>query len=502
MTAMAIDPDARGALVSVEARVTSIESNMRTLEANIRNTLAATEQSIQAMTANIAAMQQSMQGLRTDVAQQQLLQAQQSAQLLQAQQPTGNMPSSPPGMQPTSSPPNVSHMPDTNHPPRNGDNRKIVYTPKSDLAELPQFDGNVETSDGDLWYRKIRNHLIAQHKDLKAFLDWAEAKGAKRIDMSEVRSYNGMLDLDPMTLATEIWGFLNANLKGEAHNGFLGVEETNGAEAWRKVVHSINGKTAVRRLALKRGVDAPNGAQDMAEVMQKIERWEEHVRKYVRAGGREPDDEEKMATLLHIVPPTEQVALIRQDFLDYEEMREHVRGQSELLQHLGLHKKRGALHACSTQSCPPHVTSTPSFSALTGCSISPPPPPHVPIQNQESSNYADYEDLSREDLMAIVKGKGKGKNPNIVCFGCGERGHPQRLCPYGDRKGKGKGKTVMAAWGTTAPGVNLVLGRAEERIQTSSVFPAARRVIRRDCARCTRAKEAHMLSMMMWTAQR
>ena len=120
-----------------------------------------------------------------------------------------------------------------------------------------------------------------------------------------------------------------------------GVGETNGADAWRKIVHSIHGKTQVRRLALKREVDSPGEAKDMAEVMVKVEKWEEKARKYTRAGGRELKDEEQCAMLLRIFPASEQISLVRKDSMDYEEMREYIREQSELLQHLGLHKRPG-----------------------------------------------------------------------------------------------------------------------------------------------------------------
>ena len=85
--------------------------------------------------------------------------------------------------------------------------------------------------------------------------------------------------------------------------------------------------------------------------MIKIETWEEQVRKYVRAGGRDPDDEEKRATMLRIAPTVERINLIRKEFMDYAKMREYVRTQSELLQHLGLHRSKDAgLHAASLWS--------------------------------------------------------------------------------------------------------------------------------------------------------
>ena len=319
-------------------------------------------------------------------------------------------------------PPGIGAAPpqQTGRPPQehaghsNGAHKKILYSSKDAQQSLPNYDGTAR-SDADYWYKKTRNHLISQHRDLKPFLDWSESKGATSITMSDVQNYGGMLDLDPKEIANEVWGFLNSNLIGEAHNSFLGVEETNGAEAWRKVVHGINGKTPVRRLTLKAAVDAPEEAKDMAEVMAKIEKWEEQVRKYVRAGGRDPDDEEKRATVLRIAPTGERINLIRKEFVDYAEMREYVRAQSELHEHLGLHRSKDAgLHVAHEKS-------------------------HETVMNQSCTHEHDLSKFTKEELMVLVKGKGKGKgkNASIVCYGCGQTGHPQRLCPQAGAGSKG-----------------------------------------------------------------
>ena len=85
--------------------------------------------------------------------------------------------------------------------------------PKTDLQDLPTYDGTSK-SDPDLWYRKIRNHLVSQHTDIKTFLDWAESNGATRTTLDQVERFPAMLDLDPRCLANEIWGSLTQISKG------------------------------------------------------------------------------------------------------------------------------------------------------------------------------------------------------------------------------------------------------------------------------------------------
>ena len=441
-----VDQGARTAVVGLEGRIGALEVALQGLQ----STLQQQQQTLQPALAALPTFEGKMTTMETNVAtvisaieaklrQMEAAFGQLSQTVAQAAvagvatpsstpQPVGSAPPSPPGV-------GVTQEQDDHHRPQGFSQysqRKIIHTPKSDLTEpLPTYCGTSK-SDGDLWYKKVRNHLISQHQELKQFLDWAEGHGAARISMAKVQDYSAMSDLEPCSLANELWGFLNSNLKGDAHNGFLGVEESNGAEAWRKVVHGINGRTPIRRLALKRLVDAPPEAQHMGEVMPLVERWEESVRMYVRAGGRQPEDEERRATLLSIVPASEQVFLIRQQFADYDEMREHIRGQTELLEHLGLQRKKPAhLHSFNEYPPPPSYPQYPTPS-----SYSQPPT----MQDQ----YAhDLSESGQGDLMAITKGKSKGKgriNPAVICYGCGQQGHPQRLCPY--RTGGSYGKAV------------------------------------------------------------
>ena len=474
------DPAARSAIANAEARLGTIEAQCQgfgqqllNLEANLRQVLEGTngrvgtmENSLKTFMATVdAKVQEMLQQLQNTT--NQAAAAAASAAAAQQQPPVQQHTpqqsmQTPPGMPASFPAPNQNHTgsPDMQHfSSYSNVHRKTIMSPKSDFADLPQFDGG-HKSDPDLWYKKVRNHLIAQHRDLKQFLDWVESKGSGRITMGEVRSYSGMTDLDPLTISGELWGFLNVNLCGEAHNGFLGIEETNGADAWRKVVHSIHGKTPVRRLALKRDVDSPDEAKDMSEVMSKIERWEEKVRKYIRAGGRELDDEEKCAMLLRIVPTNEQVSLIRKDFIDYEEMREYIRAQSELLQHLGLHRRPGALHPCHDHPhAAAHLIPHPSSSDTAHSGM------HSHVKDFHDHD-CDYSQFSREELMAVVKGKGKGKsgaggkNPGIICYSCGQQGHPQRLCPHAAGKGGNvnMGKGFKGGYGYPNNGGNKAEG--------------------------------------------
>ena len=259
-------------LTAVEARTNGLGSQLQAMESKVRSLLGAADARVAAMEASLQTLLNTMEA-RFQAMMHQL----QPQPGLPPQHPSAPGVPAPPGM---SGPSNSQ----TNHevsPHPHNSKWKTIVIPKSDVSTLSQFDGG-HKSDPDLWYKKVRSHLIAQNRDIQYFLDWAESKGPVRISMGEVMSYVGMSDLDPLTISSELWGFLDANLCGDAHSGFLGVEETNGADAWRKVVRSIHGETPVRRLALKRQVDSPEEAKDMGQVMTKIENWEEKLRKYKR----------------------------------------------------------------------------------------------------------------------------------------------------------------------------------------------------------------------------
>ena len=298
------------------------------------------------------------------------------------------------------------------------------------LDALPKYAGGMD--DCELWRTKLRNHMIAANKDSKKMLDWAESFGAKHITLADVTDSGIMVDTDLLDLANDIWGLLNINLQGNAHLAFTKVQESNGPEAWRQAVQPINSRTSTRRLDLRDKVNNPGTVHDMAHLMTHIDKWETTHQQFVRAGGRELEDEDRRAILLKMLPRDQRPHIIRQRFDDYEDMKEFLREQCELLDQLGMKAEKpiNAFEGNEEQG------------ADWGYG-----------NEWQGGDGGEHWQQQHEDINAMNKG-GKGKSGKAGnnyspkgggkgirrCFNCGSADHVIAQCPVPPGKGKAKGQ--------------------------------------------------------------
>ena len=81
------------------------------------------------------------------------------------------------------------------------------------------------------WHKAIRTYMIGRHVDVKPFLDWIEARGARKIQGADLdpRTMGIMVDFDTLQCSREMWNFLNLCLGKSSHaqRTFNNVEELN-----------------------------------------------------------------------------------------------------------------------------------------------------------------------------------------------------------------------------------------------------------------------------------
>ncbi len=151
----------------------------------------------------------------------------------------------------------------------------------------------------------------------------------------------------PSILSGHVWQYLNAALVKSAGEVFRNLPLRNGLEAWRRIYRWIHSGSPIQRRTLKKRVDQPGAARDIAHVPMAIEQWETNMRLLRSAGGKDIDDEEKRMTLAEILPRGMRDHLIWKydDFANYEEFKQHVLGKAEELDYLDRERRHPGAHA-------------------------------------------------------------------------------------------------------------------------------------------------------------
>jgi hypothetical protein len=102
----------------------------------------------------------------------------------------------------------------------------------------PEYKWKGDKEAGPRWKAKVRSYMISKHAPIKVLLDWAESKDYEIIDESMVKQLNAalMTDMDAEEIGVQIWGFLSQCVTDNAWEHFLGADELNGCDAWRRLV--------------------------------------------------------------------------------------------------------------------------------------------------------------------------------------------------------------------------------------------------------------------------
>ena len=106
-----------------------------------------------------------------------------------------------------------------------------------------------------------------------------------------------------------LWAYLGLNLTVLAREILSNIEEFNGFEVWRRIVHKTDDRSERRRDELKDAIEKPKAASKCEDVMQVIEDWDTNQRLHRGAGGESLKDHDKFRIIKNMVSqaPAERV---------------------------------------------------------------------------------------------------------------------------------------------------------------------------------------------------
>ena len=107
---------------------------------------------------------------------------------------------------------------------------------------------------------------------------------------------------DLRILGHHLFGFLNDNLSGDAHTKYDNVVRSQGFEAWRKVMKSLNERSTAEVMKLETKVLSPTECANEGQVLMAIEQWEGALKRYLDAGGEDLSAKRRQGGLLRLLP--------------------------------------------------------------------------------------------------------------------------------------------------------------------------------------------------------
>ena len=90
-------------------------------------------------------------------------------------------------------------------------NGKYIFDDK--IARDPAWQ--YKASDKLKWSVMTRNYLVSKCPDARAFLKWIEDRQHAEISEEDIRESSAMMNVDPIVLSQNIWGYLNLNLQAD-----------------------------------------------------------------------------------------------------------------------------------------------------------------------------------------------------------------------------------------------------------------------------------------------
>ncbi len=222
-----------------------------------------------------------------------------------------------------------------------------LFDDKLTAQDEYKFDGS---KGGDKWKGKVERYFISKVPALKNIFIWAEKSDMEIIDeglfVRAVVRHDGMDKTQMELVNSAIWGFLSGCLGGEAETMFKQAEMLNGIDAWRRVVRYIDHRRSIRLETLRDEVRALHlkPIKNVEGVAVGIAEFENKIREYEAAGGKQVDEDEKKNDLLKILPAEISSALLwrASEPGGYQLFRDMVVRQSAKVM---LNKRRLPVHA-------------------------------------------------------------------------------------------------------------------------------------------------------------
>lgn len=292
-----------------------------------------------------------------------------------------------------------------------------------DKEDVPKYDWRKE---GGSWRKNAAHFLISRCPDMKGVFDRIESKGKtdQEIASSDFAGRTTSGGARCETLDFLPWGFLSANLEGDAWS-ILGSLDRRGFEVWRRLIEDSVRKNASERLHMEGTVLRPPQCKSHKDVDKALLDFELAKRNWCAVGGRAISAEEESGIILRTLPADirHKAIFVHMDDLhaDPDRLKRLVKETVKLSQILNT----GGIN-------------------------------HLGSDNEEEYDE-DLNELlslmddeaSEEELLAVVrrawqkrskgkgqgKGEGKGKSNTRIpsserrCAKCGQLGHSASTCP-------------------------------------------------------------------------
>lgn len=260
------------------------------------------------------------------------------------------------------------------------------------LQNLRTFSGATEEFHD--WQRKAKNYLRCFSNKTVQLMEWAENK-----DFGITHQYieEGEGGQEQIKLDIQLNAYLISHTDGQAGQ-LVSSASGVGFEAWRLLMKRYDPRTSESKRALMKRVINIQPAKNMQDLERTIQEWEESLRRYEKATGKELDADIKVNTIIAMCPPKLQEHLnLTTDDEDFEHVRREVIRQIEKQRSSG--------------------------------------PVPMDVGSSEQAETWEHEEYNEGEIGAITQ--------NTQCYRCGGYGHTANQCatPKGDnQKGKGKGQ--------------------------------------------------------------
>ena len=184
------------------------------------------------------------------------------------------------------------------------------------------FDDRVSTQEefrfkglkgGFAWKSKVENYLISRVPAINEILYWAEREESgitsERLHQAigrglEVCDRDGNVVNHVELLNSSIWGFLANCVSGEAEIMFKQAPRLAGIDAWRRIIRLIDNGRGIRLEQLRNEIRQIRAypIKTLEGVTVGVAEYENRVRDYVEAGGRQPPEDEMKSDLNALLP--------------------------------------------------------------------------------------------------------------------------------------------------------------------------------------------------------
>ena len=166
--------------------------------------------------------------------------------------------------------------------------------------DLPKYNGR---DGGQMWRQKTVKFLITRAPEMGRALAWAEEQTDK-ISAAQVLAAPWRRAVCPKVLGHHLWGFLNTALTGDAYTMYANVEESNGFEAWRRIVRNVTRRSPAELMRLEGEVLSPSQCSRGGEILMALEHWEAAFKAYTDAGGEHISAKRLANGVMRVLPDT------------------------------------------------------------------------------------------------------------------------------------------------------------------------------------------------------